>query len=606
MSDPARGEKAGALAVIVSIAVVLAGVATGPGSPVVGSPTVDGFGTQWFFWFAAEVAAGRAEAGHTDLLFYPWGKDVYTHTGGNLLDAWLAWPLRVGLGPVFGFNAWVALVLATNAWAGARLAAAFGVSPGARWPAALALVLNPYVLAEIDLGRPTQAWLAPAGFALAGLVTMRRARDAVAAGAALAAAALVYWYYGLALAAAAVAVGSARVLAGPERARVFAANAVAALVAAALAVPFALPMLAALDAGVVPGLLALDGTGPLAPLALRTVEGDAQGLYVVAPLSGAGGSLLGEGALSFNAGLPALFAAHLVVAVLGCGWMLRRGGAPGGVAGAPPRPMNWIWSPFVVLGGLVVASGPAFVLGEALVPNRAWIALVAEVDALRRWWWPGRAVFLVHVVAAPLLAVLLAAVPARFGARFITGVTLLLAIAVPLRREALLPLATWDATVPATLTCLADAPAGAVIDLPLLVDQKNLWFQTVHQHPVLGGMLLKKPAFAPAAFATLRAEDPLVRALDAVGDRQYTRDIPPATDAERAALVARGYRYVLARVDAFARPVTNRAGVTTWESEWSRPRRQLLALLGAPAAEDPALAVWTLDGGSLPCEPGDR
>ncbi len=608
---PGRAAWVGIVATAIAVVASLGGAVASPASRVAGSPTVDGFGTQWFYWFAGEVAAGRQQAGWTDLLFHPWGKDVYTHTGGNLLDAWLAWPLREALGPVLGFNAWIVIVLATNAWAGARLAAAFGVGAGARWPAAVALVLNPYVLGEIDLGRPTQAWLAPAGFAVAGLVEMRRIREGLVAGLWLAVAALGYWYYGLVLAVAAALVGLARLAGGPERVRVLAANAAAAGVAAGITLPFALPMLRALEGGHVPGLLAVDGTGPLAPLALRTVEGDEQGLYVVAPLRVAAGSLLDDGGLRFNPGIPALFGVHLLVAAVGCGLLLwgvaGRDGAPdtarrGALRGAPPRPKNklsWIWLPLALGGALVVASGPAFVVGDALVPNRAWIALVAEVDALRRWWWPGRAVFLVHVLVAPLLAVVLAAVPWRRGARVLAGLGLLAVLLAPLRREALLPMATWDAAVPDTLACLAAAPPGAVIDVPLLVDQKNLWFQTVHRHPILGGMLLKKPAFAPAAFAAFRHEDPLVAALDLIGEKHYTRDVAPATEAQRMALVARGYRYVLARVDAFARPRTDARGQTTWVSEWSRPRRQLLSLLGPPAAEDAALAAWTLDGAPL-------
>lgn len=603
----------------VAIVAALGGAVTAPTRLVAGSPTVDGFGTQWFYWFAGEVVAGRQPPGHTDLLFHPWGKDVYAHTGGNLLDAWVAWPLREALGPVLGFNVWIVLLLATNAWAGARLARAFGVPAAARWPAALALVLNPYVLGEIDLGRPTQAWLAPAGFALAGLADMRRLRDGLAAGLWLGVTALAYWYYGLMLAVAAAVVGLWRLAAGPDRAAVFGANVVAAAAAAGLALPFALPMLDALDRGVIPGLLALDGTGPLAPLALRTVEGDEQGLYVVAVLQAAAGSLLDDGGLRFNAGIPALFGAHLLVGVVGAAvlaaraWGARRaaanggegaGDGGGGVAGGnPPRPKNpqaLTWTPLVLAASLVVASGPAFVVGEHLVANRPWIALVAEVDALRRWWWPGRGVFLAHLLLAPLVPLALDALKHR-GARVAAGLALLGAVVLPLRREALLPMASWDAAIPPSLACLADAPPGGVVDVPLLVDQKNLWFQTVHRHPILGGMLLKKPAFAPADFTAFRAEDPLLVALDAVGAKAYTRDLPPATEAERAALLAKGYRYVAARIDAFSRARVERDGTIVRVSEWSRPRRQLLALLGPPAFEDDALAIWTLDGAPLGC-----
>ncbi|MDP2312535.1 MAG: hypothetical protein Q8P41_06480 [Pseudomonadota bacterium] len=593
--EPARKRPPwGVLAVAFAIVAVLGPVVLSPASRIVGSPSVDGFGTQWFFWFASEVLAGRQGAGWTDLLFFPWGKDLYAHTGGNLVDAWLATPLRYTFGPVAGFDLWIAVLLATNAWAGARLAAAFGVPKGWRWPAAVALVLNPYVLGELDLGRPTQAWLAPAGFALAGLVSMRSVGAAVLSGLALAVTGLVYWYYGLLLGVVAVLHAVWRILAGPGRLGALGRHGVAATVALVVAWPFAAPMLRALDAGEIPGLLALDGTGPLAPLALRTLEGDPQGLYVVAPLAAAAGSLLDEGELRFNPGIPAMFAVHLVVAVLGLAWMLARGGE-----GARSGVRAWGWLAIAATLTLLVASGPAIVIGGHLVPNRPWIALVATVDILRRWWWPGRAIFLFHLFVAGLLPVLLRALPRKLWIP--AGAALLLATGVPLRREALLPLATWEAVVPGSLACLAAAPAGAVIDLPLLVDQKNLWYQTVHKKPILGGMLLKKEAFVPLAFTALRKSDPLLAALEAVGDRQYTRNVIPATSEARAALAAHGYRYVLARVDAFRRPRTDADGAVVWVSEWSRPRRQLLALLGAPAVEDDALAFWTLDGSAVPC-----
>ncbi|MDP2306825.1 MAG: hypothetical protein Q8P18_12450 [Pseudomonadota bacterium] len=583
-------ERGGLLAIGLAVVAVLGPVLLHPGTRVVGSPSVDGFGTQWFFWFASEVLSGRQPAGVTDLLFHPWGKDLYAHTGGNLVDAWLAAPLRAVLGPVAGFDAWVVVVLLTNAWAGLRLAAAFGAPRRWRWAAGLALVLNPYVLAEIDLGRVTQAWLAPAGLALAGLVAMRSVRGAALAGLALGLSGLAYWYYGLLLGAIAVLQGVWALVAGPERTRAFGLFAVAAAVALLVTLPFAAPMVRALGGGEVPGLLALDGTGPLAPLALRTVEGDEQGLYVIAPLLGAAGSLLEDGGLRFSRGLPAYFWVHLLAGLLGLGVLLARGGV---------RRWGWVVGAWIV--AVLVASGPAIVLGDHLVPNRPWIALVTAVDVLRRWWWPGRAVFLLHLLVAGLLPVLLSALPRVL--RIPTGAGILLVALALLRRDALAPVASWDATVPPALRCLAAAPPGAVIDLPLLVDQKNLWFQTVHHKPLLGGMLLKKTAFAPAEFTRLRAEDPLLQALEAIGDRHYTRDMEPATPEVRAALASHGYRYVVARIDAFRRPRTAADGEVVWVSEWSRPRRQLLALLGAPAAEDDTLGIWMLDGGALPCGP---
>lgn len=572
------GSVRGAAFVAVVVLIVCSAMFVGR---VLGSETVDGYGTQWFFWFAGEILAGRQPAGWTDLLFFPWGKDVYAHTGGNLVDAFLAWPLRVVFGPVWGFNLWIVVVLATNALAGARLARAFGATR--LWPAALALVLNPYVLTELDLGRPTQAWLAPLGLAVATLVDMRRARDGALAGLWIGLTGLAYWYYGLFAGVAAVVIGVERLV----RERVWRPVLVAAIVASLVVLPVAWPMFGKLDTGAVPGLLALDGTGVIAPLALRTVEGDEQGLYILAPLLGEAGSLVDDGGVRFIPGLPAFGWVHLLLATVGAVLVGRRSVA----------------TPVLLVLGLCVASGPVFILADAVFANTPWLYAVEHVDLLRRWWWPGRAVALTHVLLAPLLAV---ALDRLGGVRAVaTGALILLAILVPLRRDDLLPLASWDPTPPPALACLATAPRGAVIDLPLLVDQRNLWLQTLHHQPLFGGMLLKKASFAPPEFAALRTTDPLIAALEAIGAKQYTRSLPPATPEERAALTTLGYRYVLARIDAFRHAREDRRG-TTWVSEWSRPRRQLLTLLGEPAWEDEALAIWTIGGEELGCAAGGK
>ncbi len=571
--------------------------AVGPMNPlrsVLGSPTVDAFGTQWFYWFAAEVGHGRRSAGFTDLLFFPWGKDLFAHTGGNLLDAFLAVPLRALFGPVLGFNLWIFGVLASNAWAGARLAGAFGVAAGRRWPAAVLLVLNPYVLGELDFGRPTQAWLAPSALCLATLIGMETAGVAVLAGAWMALAAYGYWYYGLVLGGVALLHGGWRVVCGPRRGRAFALHALAAGVTLAGVLPVAHPLMDAVQSGEVPGLLSLDGVGVLAPLALRTVEGDAQGLYVLAPLAATTGSLLDEsplldgGGLRFVPGVGAVSTAHFGLFVLGIVGLLGREANGGGWR-------RWGWLLPALIGALLVASGPAIVIGERLTPNRLYLAAIAHVDVLRRWWWPGRAVLVVHLLVAPAAALLFAQpTSTRMGwLRWTLAVVLCVGLVGALRQDRLLPIGHWDAEIPPTLTCLARAPAGALIDLPLLVDQRNLWFQTVHEKPILGGMLLKKSTFVPNEVAALRVGNTLLRDLLTLGERQYTHDAGPADPAARAALLDLGYRYVLARVDAFQHP---RGGAPEGVSDWSRARRLLMGVLGPPVAEDSALALWTLDG----------
>src|SRR5690606_24804090 len=136
----------------------------GPALPVLGRrflglEFVDGFGTQWFYWFVEHQVRRLEGFGHTDLFFYPWGKDIYRHTGANVLDGLLALPFRLIFGPVLGYNLFVLAGLAATAWATARFALRFTEDRAAAWLAGILSACSPFVFLELIEGRPTQAIL---------------------------------------------------------------------------------------------------------------------------------------------------------------------------------------------------------------------------------------------------------------------------------------------------------------------------------------------------------------------------------------------------------------------------------------------------------------
>jgi hypothetical protein len=531
------------LALTLFCALAVVRVLASPTGLALGEGHVDGYGTIWHFWWVG------AEHGwlRTTLLFHPWGKDIFAHNGDNVLDAVLAWPMRAVLGGTLAYNLWILVVLATNAAGGWALGGPAG---------AFVLVANPYVLHELQQGRPTQAWLALPALATALAWRMTRVREAIGLGVLVGLTGWQYWYYGLILG---VALAGTAVVACLRRPRAVTLWSLAGVLCAGMV----WPAVSAMRAGAgVPGLLALDGDGPLAPLALRTVEGDEQGLYLVQPLAGGAGALVDEGGLRWVPAVAPLLVA--CVAVL----PFARG-----------APLAWI-----LLGGLV-ALGPAVVVGDRVYAEPLGVWLTAHSELLRRWWWPGRAVFLVHLGLA-------AAVPALLQRRILAAIAGI-AAAVQLALAGDFPLSAWDARVTSVLTCLRDGPPGAVIDLPYLTNQRNLWFQTVHGRPILGGMLVKKAAFGPPELRALRRDDAWLATLLAVGDMAWDRTseaLPPG----REAVEALGYRWVLAQKGRFARPSPRAAGA--WVSDWGRGRRHVVAMLGEPAGEDEALALWDLRG----------
>jgi hypothetical protein len=181
------------------------------------------------------------------------------------------------------------------------------------------------------------------------------------------------------------------------------------------------------------------------------------------------------------------------------------------------------------------------------------------------------------------------------------GAVLLFSTLLLLRQEGFLPVGRWDGRAGPVLSCLKAAPAGAVIDLPYVMQQENLYFQTIHQKPLLGGMLVTKAAFAPPQIAMLKQNSPLLRALVAVGERNYS-EAAPALPEHRQQLLDLGYRYVLVQQGGFDRPTEGDRGEVVWTSDWSRARRVLVNILGAePGKEDDRFSLWTLDGSTLGC-----
>ena len=656
---------------------------------VVGVPWVDGYGTQWFYWFAGEVAAGRQAFAHSDLFFYPWGKDIYLHTGGNLLDAVLALPLRDVFGPILGYNLWCLLILIGNYYGGCAVAGALGVPAARQWPAGLCLVLNPYVLQELQQGRPTQALLLFVALSSAALWRMDQRGffgclwSGAAAGFWMALAGFQYWYYGLMMGGLALVFGCWTLL-FRFRVGVLFGLSLGGAVALLMTLPMALSMLQSLEAGTVPGLLALDGSGLIAPLALRSAEGDELGLYVLSLWDGSAGSLLGEEKLGY-------FPSHPILT----GWWWAA--LPLGLASIYRSPDYKKMSGGLLLWGLLclaVASGPAVVMGEPTLPNNLYLGLLEALPLMRRWWWPGRAVAAFWPLLAALVPILMWGMPVapvaapaatpgkgwnwRYQVRlrrgegepeliaaddstrrllsgptepeatlldekgapvrtdggaeapevggpppppetpsvapagggytrflwlrpYLMGAVLLFSTLFLLRQEGFLPVGRWDGRAGPVLSCLKAAPAGAVIDLPYVMQQENLYFQTIHQKPLLGGMLVTKAAFAPPQIATLKQNAPLLRSLVAVGERNYS-GAAPALPEHRQQLLDLGYRYVLVQQGGFDRPTEGDRGEVVWTSDWSRARRVLVNILGAePGKEDERFALWTLDGAALGC-----
>lgn len=562
---------------------------TAPASRLAGEQFLDAMGTQWFYWYAGELFQDERVA-FSRLLFFPFGKAIYLHTGGNLVDAFLALPIRWLLGPIAGYNVFLLLLFALNALGAARLAATFRLGHAAQAAAACFFCLNPYLLIELDQGRPTQALAFMVPLALAAM----RERRGLLAGLMIGLSGLTYWYYGLLLGALAVLAGLLMLALEPGRGKTAWSLWVGFWAAMLVVVPVALPMFGALSEGAVPGLLRFDPAGfwgeALGGVALETEQGDPQSLFVTS-LSGLAGPLIpGPGAVSFGVGARLVGWAQLGLALPGM-WMLGRRG--------------WLLGACALLG-VVIAAGPVFWLGGP--ENPLYTALFEHLTLFRRWWWPMRASVLVQVGLAVWAAVAVdrgaRALERRFAAvRGRRGRLTLLAL--PLLGWAwsggAAPLDSWEARVsPVVSECLRHAPPGAVIDLPLARDQFHLWDQVWHEQPQMGGMLSQKPAFGSGQVNAMLNENAAAGMLVALGAGDFTHRLVDDPAAWQG-LARMGYRYVLLRHEAFVR-VDSKGRA---RSDVDRATRLIAKVLGPPAATDEAgphpVSLWTIDGTKLDC-----
>lgn len=596
------------------LALGLVGVVLGPALPklhshLLGIAEVDHFGTQWFYWFTQRGLLEGGSLLHTDLFFHPWGKDVLVHTGANLLDALLALPLRLLLGPVLGYNLFLLLGLAASGWAFSRLARHFVDCRLTVFTTSLLFALSPFALYEAAEGRPTQAILALIPlFLLQAWRTGASSgwRAPVLGGVVLAVLGYQYWYYAIFGCFVGGALAGWRLLVPPEgsggRARIAGRYALLAAVALVLAAPVVGPMLlrTELSGAEVPGLLDVAAWGWGAGLAPVTQEGHRIALLGWQPLLGQMAYFMQD-----EAGAQRLVghqqAPSLALALVLLAWLRTPGRLERGAFGA------------ALAMAAILAVGPMLLAGGFMVPNPPYLLLAKAFGFMQRLWWPARAFAFVNVLGFLAAAVVLARA-SKLGPRGHGAVLLAvgLVFGLGLTRAGLAPFPTWDATIPTGYRCLAHGEPGALLELPYGWTQAHLYHQTAHGRPIMGGMLERNPVFIPAEARAFREDNRFVATLiQAAGSGEP--ELSEGFAEDRDAAVELGYRWVVLQRDAYFMVNEHQddeergALLRAQQTRLRRVERRLEALLGPAAYADGRIGIYPLgdaDPAELPCVVG--
>lgn len=517
---------------------------------VLGVPENDLYGTLWFRWQLLESLGAWVSPATTGLMAFPVGVDLFVRNGCNLLDALLSLPLVLILGHHAAHDAWSVVVVWANFagfwWLSRRFCDRSMAHTVAALVGAVLCAMSPFVMEELNEGRPTQALLLflllTLGF---GLRLDRHPRAAVGAGLCLALTGLTYWYAAIWGGALLVCVGLA----------VHTRRTVAALGLALLLVSPMLVFLALRVGGAepIPGLS--PGLSP--PL---------EDVVVAVGFDGTAKAPLLED------GPPSMFRMiwwEAVVGGLALAWMALRGG--------------WVWRG-VAIGGLLaggLALGPTpGGLRSPLYSAFLWLGgPLAE-----RLWFPDRALAVVAMVLALAITGALCRIPRP---RVATGLGLggLTLWLCSLPAAGLLPLDTYTPPSSTALEWLAAQPPGAVLKVPNTpVNADWLVAQISHGKPVQSQMGEGNAALLSAALVDWRAAHPVVAGLEARGWGQPAR----ATRSELTALRAQGFGYVL-----FDRGL---AQAELSPADFQRAELLLQESLGAPGIGDARYRAWPLPG----------
>ncbi len=586
-------------AVVAAVGSVIYGATLGRlTSHFLGREYVDHYGTQWFYWFVQHQLERGEKLGHTNLFFFPYGKDIFGHTGANVLDALIFIPFRVLLGPTLGYNVFVLLGLAATAWAFQRFVRLFTDDVVAVSVSTALMVFTPYVLLELVDGRPTQGiLLLPVLFIHAAWCCgiQRGRRHALMGGLLLALCGYQYWFYAFFGGLACLGLGIARVLSPPQGAgtsrQVLGRYVIMASVAVLLCLPVGLPLLGLSGAeGIeVPGLIDTS-TWSMRASPPVTMEDQEVGLFLWQPLRHATGFFVLD---EMGAERFVLDASYLPWAALPMLALYLRN--PGKLHRKPLMAM--------VAVTVFIALGPLLLIDQFALPNLVYLWLLQLFVFMRRLWWPARAFAFTAIALALAIALGLAALR-RYGLkRQITCAVGVVGLwLMELHGLGVVPFPAWADTVPAGYRCLAeDKTEGAIIELPYEWTQAHLYYQTLHGRPIYGGMVEDNDVFTPAGTRALQQDNTFLAQL--IDGASTDRELKPVKPDDKAALHKLGFRYVVFQKDSLSVPrSTNRLFDDAIRAQLRVRRKALKKLAGAPIYEDARVAIYAPWGDPSPCD----
>lgn len=527
---------------------------------------VDLYGTVWFYGWVHYAFSTGIDPSWTSWFFYPFGKDIFAHTGSNIIDAILAMPFQMILGQGYGLAWFVFLMMLLHVWSLRYLLLSYTKDRHIVWIATMLWVWNPYILSELSMGRVTQTLVFPSFWAIGymrKLFEKPTVSTALPLGLLVALQGAIYWFYGYFLLAILLVLALQYHVEEwaslPEEAKekryatIFSRirerlqySVLAVCVCLLVISPVILKMVAKIESQEVPGL---DVSNTVSWMQAYRVEEP----YGVPFFQGVWGVLCGV-----------LFLVDS-----------RR----------------WWWGVsvfFLFLG----AMGNNIAIGGYTIPNVLYEFLVEYLPFWKRLWFPYRLVGYIHIV----LLVWAVSVSTKYATKHskIVGGLLLLGSVFHSWYYAMLPISSTQWTHN-TVYDLVDAP---LIELPIGYTHPTIMEQSIHHQPLFGGMGENLAAFRPKGY--LRQEqNPYIQSLQ---HTLFSDSHSSYSLLDKQRIMEAGFQYVvldrkLWEMELAKQQREDSPTITDEEIDAILFARQisLYETLGVPLKVDAELILWKLD-----------
>lgn len=526
---------------------------------------VDLYGTVWFYdWVRISMESGEL-SGFTDWFFYPDGKDIFSHTGSNIIDAILSIPFQWVLGDRY-FGVFIAFLMMLNVIALRNALRVFQVSKFAMYITSIVWVLNPFVLSELNMGRPTQILLFPS---FMGLAVWKRMLitdedcfyDKVLLGMLVALQGWCYWFYGIFLVLFLIMYSLIDSQGSLTRIRNMLGKVwIPVLVCLLLISPALIAMVDSVQQGPVPGVMTFSG------LSMQEMSSQIvpwiRGYHIHDPV-----------------GHP-LMRTSLSGLMLVCIVMSRR-----------------ISTPIVAASGFLwmVGLGPWLPFGDTQYVNWFYLTMMKSIPFFERLWFPYRAMSFVLM---------------GFSISFGLGISVLLQRCTLLKKVGLLtgvislglldlmyvhslPLTHTETKPSSVIECID----GPYIELPIGFAHPSMMWQGKIQQPTFGGMGENGLTFLPKGYLN-RLQNPFIATLKSKSLIVKSTKVFTPFDKER--IVSDGFEYVLWDRSITEQERMKRRDGSERPNEVFEIQDHLMEILGYPICEDAQYLVFTLKNMNVP------